>query len=240
MLPVAVRSPSPLPVAPARLFRSTRCPARHICAGAPRSPPCPSAPISPTTAVVPANTGSACGCGRAPAAPSSRPAAARAAGNSPSERSAGAGRRRRPPLMLPRPLRVTSRSEHRTAARRGRRAAAGTLTVHLLPPGATGGSGPARAGLVVGRSVGDAVTRHRVSRRLRHLLARRLPAIAAGSLVVVRAGTGADLPSAQLAASLDAALLRLVDRPRRRSEPPRMAAGRRGAPAGDVARRNSG
>ena len=106
--------------------------------------------------------------------------------------------------MLPRPLRLTSAADHRAVVRRGRRAGSGALTVHLLvtPPGR------ARAGLVVGKAVGDAVTRHRVSRRLRHLLAARLGALPEGSLVVVRAGAAA--AGADLARDLDAALGRLT------------------------------
>lgn len=101
------------------------------------------------------------------------------------------------------------------------------MTVHLVVPPVrrqgtgdtpSGRIGPARAGLVVGKAVGNAVTRHRVSRQLRHLLADRVAVLPPGSLVVVRAGTAA--ASADLAADLDAALGRL-DRPiaQRRASP---------------------
>ncbi len=76
---------------------------------------------------------------------------------------------------------------------------------------------PSRAGLVVGKAVGNAVHRNRVKRRLRHLLRDRLDRLPPGSTVVVRA-----LPSAagatyeRLGADLDDAVARAL-RPSRRS-----------------------
>lgn len=55
-----------------------------------------------------------------------------------------------------------------------------------------------RVGFVVSKAVGDAVTRHRVARRLRHLMRDRLETLPAGTLVVVRA-----LPPAATASSRD-------------------------------------
>ena len=69
---------------------------------------------------------------------------------------------------------------------------------------------PARAGLVVGRGVGPAVVRHRVSRRLRHLLRPRLEALPPGTDLVVRAQpAAAEAGSAELGDDLDTALARL-------------------------------
>lgn len=59
---------------------------------------------------------------------------------------------------------------------------------------------PTRVGLVVGRSVGGAVVRNRVSRRLRAHLAARLQSIPCGADVVIRA-----LPSAARASWQDLA-----------------------------------
>ncbi len=146
--------------------------------------------------------------------------------------------------MLPRPLRVTKPAEHRLVVRTGRRGAAPTLTVHLLEktarspersdrsPAGPGlplraAAGPARAGLVVGKTVGNSVQRHRVSRRLRHLLADRLRKLPAGTLVVVRARPGAAAATTDLSADLDTAFRRIARGPAdrrsrsdRRSEPP--------------------
>jgi ribonuclease P protein component len=91
--------------------------------------------------------------------------------------------------------------------RRGGRVRRGHLVLHLL---AEPCSGAPRAGLVVGRSVGGSVVRHRVSRRLRAQLGQRLHRLPDGSATVVRALPGiADDSSAQLGADLDAALARL-------------------------------
>jgi len=70
---------------------------------------------------------------------------------------------------------------------------------------------PARVGLAVSRAVGDAVTRHRVQRRLRHLLRDRVELLAPGSQLVVRATPAAAQASSDaLAADLDGQLARLV------------------------------
>lgn len=106
--------------------------------------------------------------------------------------------------VLARPLRIRRPVEHRTIVRSGRRAAVGVVTVHLLHTV----DGPARAGLVVGKNVGNSVARHRVSRRLRHLLGDRLVSLAPGTLVIVRAGAGAAAPGANLDGDLDGALWR--------------------------------
>ena len=65
----------------------------------------------------------------------------------------------------------------------------------------------ARAGFVVGRSVGGSVVRHRTVRRLRHLVRDRLGLLPAGSLLVVRAlPPAAEADSGTLGRDLDGAL----------------------------------
>lgn len=120
--------------------------------------------------------------------------------------------------MLDRAHRLTTGTEFATAVRRGRRAGTETLVVHLWAPGPDDGTpdssappAPPRVGLVVGRTVGDAVARNQVKRRLRHLVRPRLDALPAGALLVVRAlppaGTA---PGPQLADDLDTALTRVL------------------------------
>ena len=109
--------------------------------------------------------------------------------------------------------------------RAGTRAATRTMVVHLGPlPAPAGGpapsavgplpgsaSGPARAGFIVGRSVGGSVTRNRVTRRLRHLVAPRLHDLPAGVGLVVRAlPAAADATSEDLARDLASGLRRCV------------------------------
>jgi ribonuclease P protein component len=89
----------------------------------------------------------------------------------------------------------------------GDRARSGRLVVHQLP-GSTAAA--PLVGLVVGKTVGGSVVRHRVSRRLRAQLAARLDRLPAGSATVVRAlPQSAAADSAQLGADLDAALARV-------------------------------
>jgi ribonuclease P protein component len=107
--------------------------------------------------------------------------------------------------------------------RDGYRAASATVVVHVLRPASSVAvfPQPARFGLVVGRTVGNSVVRHRVSRRLRGLLAARAGRVPAGADIVVRArAQAASSTSARLGADLDVALasaLRRVAGPPRRS-----------------------
>jgi ribonuclease P protein component len=73
-----------------------------------------------------------------------------------------------------------------TVIRRGRRAARDGLVVHLhTREEAAPGSAP-RAGFVVPKAVGPAVTRNTVRRRLRHLVREELPRLAPGTDLVIR------------------------------------------------------
>jgi ribonuclease P protein component len=103
---------------------------------------------------------------------------------------------------------------------RGVRCAAGPVVVHLRiqSPAAVRETDPVRVGLVVSRAVGNAVVRHRVSRRLRHLLTSRLCVLPPSARLVVRAlPAAADADSATLAAALDHALDRAGTRALTRS-----------------------
>jgi ribonuclease P protein component len=106
--------------------------------------------------------------------------------------------------VLPSEYRMRHRHDYRVTVRTGTRGAGRTLVVHLAPGV---GEGPARVGLVVSRSLGGAVVRNAVRRRLRPLLRQRLVQFPTGSRVVVRAlPEAAAASSARLADDLDAAL----------------------------------
>jgi len=101
--------------------------------------------------------------------------------------------------------RLTDSDGFRLTVRKGRRAGCSTLVVHLWVDRASA-PGPARVGFTVGKSVGDAVTRNRVKRRLRHLTREHLPALeehpGRAALVVRALPAAADASYAQLGADL--------------------------------------
>jgi ribonuclease P protein component len=114
--------------------------------------------------------------------------------------------------VLPAESRMRRRAEFIVTVRRGSRAGRSLLTGHLLVrPGAE--DQPPLVGFVVGRSVGKAVTRNKVRRRLRSLVRGYLPSLPGGSLLVVRAHPqAATAHQADLAADLDLVMGTLVRR----------------------------
>ncbi|MER7420010.1 ribonuclease P protein component [Micromonospora peucetia] len=126
--------------------------------------------------------------------------------------------------MLAAAQRLRRSTDFAAAVRGGRRAGRGAVVVHLSLPtapdattatspeparstGTEQPSGPARAGFVVSKAVGNAVVRNRVRRRLRHLVRERLTGLPAGSTLVVRAlPAAADASYPRLGADLDAAI----------------------------------
>jgi ribonuclease P protein component len=121
--------------------------------------------------------------------------------------------------------RLRRSNEFAAAVRGGRRAGRGVLVVHLTIPDVTDNDQQSRmqwtepdrtrsaqaltvrAGFIVSKAVGGAVTRNRVRRRLRHLVAERLAQLPAGATLVVRAlPEAADSSYARLGADLDAAV----------------------------------
>lgn len=110
--------------------------------------------------------------------------------------------------MLPPEHRLRRSTEFATVLRSGFRARRGCLVLNQQPALR---DGVAAVGLVVGKSVGGSVVRHRVSRRVRAQVALRLDALPSGSGTVVRALPGAaQASSAEIGADLDAALHRLA------------------------------
>ena len=110
--------------------------------------------------------------------------------------------------MLPAGSRLHTSEEFAAVVRLGRRSAAPNLVVHLLlrHPGAGSPKAP-RVGFVVSGKVGNAVIRHRVTRRLRALVRPQLASLPAGTDVVVRAlPAAASVTSAELGGDLRTAL----------------------------------
>ena len=106
--------------------------------------------------------------------------------------------------MLSRSARLHRRADFRIATKLGHRVSATGLVLHAHVDPAD----PTRkVGFVVGRTVGPAVTRNQVRRRLRHLVAARLDGLPTGSRLVVRATpAAAGRSAALLGAALDRAL----------------------------------
>jgi ribonuclease P protein component len=125
--------------------------------------------------------------------------------------------------VLDRRHRLTTSAGFTTTTRRGRRAGTRLLVVHAFCPEPDSPMPEAapRVGFVVGRSVGGAVVRNRVKRRLRHLVRDRLPSLPEATSIVVRAlPDAAHAGYADLARDLDTALGRsLSPRPRARRQP---------------------
>jgi ribonuclease P protein component len=102
--------------------------------------------------------------------------------------------------------RLRRSTDFAAAVRGGRRSGRGTVVVHLLID-ESAYAFPARAGFVVSKAVGGAVTRNKIRRRLRHLVRSRLAALPAGTRLVVRAlPVAASASYDTLGADLDAAL----------------------------------
>ena len=120
--------------------------------------------------------------------------------------------------MLPAQARLRRRPEFTAVVRSGRRAGRPTMVLHYLPErpaqAAEGSASTdatpagARAGFVVGKSVGNSVVRHRVTRQLRAVVRDELHRLPAGADLVVRArpeaaAAGSDGLRRDLAAGLD-------------------------------------
>ena len=114
--------------------------------------------------------------------------------------------------MLPAESRMRRRADFAVAVRRGSRAGRKLLTGHLLVRRDKGDQ-PPLVGFVVNKSVGNAVVRNKVRRRLRAVVRGYLPSLPGGSLLVVRAHPqAATARQADLAAELDLVMKTLVRR----------------------------
>jgi ribonuclease P protein component len=103
---------------------------------------------------------------------------------------------------------MTRSTEFGATVSHGVRAVQPDLVVHAWSSGDSGDDGP-RIGLVVSKSVGSAVQRHRVARRLRHVARTVIDELNAGDRVVIRALPGSrHAISARLEEELRTALRR--------------------------------
>jgi ribonuclease P protein component len=91
--------------------------------------------------------------------------------------------------VLPARYRMTRSAEFGSTVRTGVRAAERDLVVHAQRSDDSEEAGP-RIGLVVGKSVGTAVQRHRVARRLRHVARSLVAELDPADRIVIRALPG--------------------------------------------------
>ena len=119
--------------------------------------------------------------------------------------------------MLPARYRMTRSAEFGATVSQGVRAVQPDLVVHALRRDDAVDGGP-RIGLVVAKSVGSAVHRHRVARRLRHVARTVIDELDPADRVVIRA-----LPGSRYAISarLEQELRTALRRARPKSEAPR-------------------
>ncbi|MGV0837094.1 ribonuclease P protein component [Mycolicibacterium thermoresistibile] len=112
--------------------------------------------------------------------------------------------------MLPARYRMTRSTDFGATVSRGVRAAQPDLVVHALRVGADAVNGAPKIGLVVSKAVGNAVQRHRVSRRLRHVARTLIDDLDPADRIVIRAlPRSRDADSARLERQLRTAVNRV-------------------------------
>jgi ribonuclease P protein component len=85
--------------------------------------------------------------------------------------------------VLANSARIKSSSDFARVTKIGRRISSNSLIGYFE----SSGDQPAKLGLIVGKSVGNSVTRHRIARQIRHAVGENLNSLPNGTLLVVRA-----------------------------------------------------
>lgn len=122
--------------------------------------------------------------------------------------------------MLPSNNKLTSPTQFRRTIKSGKRSGTRTLVAHVavqecaaqeLPSTAEVAAAGPRFGLVVSKAVGNAVIRHRTSRRLRHVCLSLVPELPPHADIVIRAlPASANATSEQLTKDLRRALRKVL------------------------------
>ncbi len=113
--------------------------------------------------------------------------------------------------MLPAQNRMTRSAEFSHTVKRGVRAAQADIVVHASRQDGAADTAP-RIGFIVAKSVGGAVQRHRVARRLRHAARQVIGELDPADRIVVRALPGSrDAISARLREELSSGVRRAHD-----------------------------
>lgn len=88
--------------------------------------------------------------------------------------------------MLPKKARLTTSEDFAKATKSGLRLTSANLVGYLYISPVTNINLPAKCGLIINKSVGGSVMRHRIARQLRHDLAPLVDTFPTNSLFVVR------------------------------------------------------
>ncbi|CAM3284690.1 ribonuclease P protein component [Stackebrandtia soli] len=116
--------------------------------------------------------------------------------------------------MLPTTARLRRSSDFAAALKYGSKIRRGAVVVHVMTPNTDGGE--SRAGFIVSKAVGGAVTRNLVKRRLRHIVADRMATFTPGTDIVVRAlPFASEVDYHRLERDVEGALRALAERGRR-------------------------
>jgi len=86
--------------------------------------------------------------------------------------------------MLAKANRVVSAGDYKSAVRKGRRRTAPTVVLYVRD---RGDAGAVRFGFIVAKTVGNAVTRNLIRRRLKNVASDHLEKLPAGADIVIRA-----------------------------------------------------
>lgn len=111
--------------------------------------------------------------------------------------------------MLPRAHKLTTSAEFRRVISKGKRAGTRTVVVHYYTRTDTVIHGGPRFGLIVSKQVGNAVTRHRVSRQLRNVCMELTENLDTNVDIVIRAlPASAEATSAVLRGDVESGMAR--------------------------------
>ena len=86
--------------------------------------------------------------------------------------------------MLPNSARIKNSSDFARVTKAGKRIATDSLIGYLLLDNS---NHQPRLGLIVSKSIGNSVVRHRIARQIRHAVKDQLNSLPVGSLMVIRA-----------------------------------------------------
>jgi ribonuclease P protein component len=114
--------------------------------------------------------------------------------------------------MLAKTARISNSADFAKATKSGLRSTTNSLVGYLHLSNL---DQPARCGLIINKSVGNSVVRHRVARKIRHIIAANLASLPTGSLFVIRALPAAN--SANLKIEADELISKLVKKAEQKS-----------------------